>query len=77
MGMMKCVLSSLTIGSDEELKVVLTTIWMGIPQEVLDSLIEKFHYRLHLLILHGGAWLNPFLRHNRHEECLVVPNPAD
>jgi hypothetical protein len=30
-----------------------------------------------LLILHGGASLNRLLRHGRHEERLVLPNPAD
>jgi hypothetical protein len=29
------------------------------------------------IILHGGASLNPFLRHGQHEVCLVLPNPAD
>jgi hypothetical protein len=47
------------------------------PQEVLDSLVESFHDRLRFLIRYGGASLNPFLRHGRHEECLVLPKPAD
>jgi hypothetical protein len=76
-GMMKRVLSSLAIGSEAELKAALTTIWMEIPQDVLDSLVDSFRYRLHLLILHGGASLNPFLRHGRHEECFVLPNPVN
>jgi hypothetical protein len=72
-GMMKRILSSLMIGSDEELKAALTTIWMRIPQKDLDSLAESFHYRVHLPILDGGASLNPFLRYGRHESALFFP----
>jgi hypothetical protein len=64
-GMMRRALSSLAIGSEAELKAALTTIWMGIPQDALDSLVDSFHYLLRLLTLHGGASLNPFLRHGQ------------
>jgi hypothetical protein len=48
----------------------------GVPQAVIDALIDSFHYRLYLVVFHGRRLLSPDSGHQSHEEHSANPTPA-
>ena len=75
-GIMKARLRCYQPKDREEMIGCLLTVWESIDQEVLDRLVQSFRYRLHLMLLHGGLSIGPFLRHGHNDEPVVFPSPG-
>ncbi|OHS95295.1 hypothetical protein TRFO_38609 [Tritrichomonas foetus] len=67
-GIMKKLLNSFTITSIADLKTKLMEIWNYIPFNTINSLLQSFRNRLHLVLLHGGDSIQPFLRHTTSKQ---------
>lgn len=75
--MMKAGVRAVRPKTVEQLKETLLTLWNEIDQDMIDRLCRSFRYRLYLLVNHRGAAIGPYLRHNRAEECWVLPDPGN
>jgi hypothetical protein len=54
----------------------ITRTCLLVRHPAIDALVDSFHYRLHLLVLHGGESLNPSMSRQRHKEHFVLPARA-